>query len=410
MVYVLSKDGKPLMPCENVIARLLLKQGKARVKMKTPFTIRLNYETTNYTQDCCLGLDTGSKHVGCAVSSDKKVLYQSQVELRDDIKGKMNSRRQYRKGRRNRKTRYRRARFLNRKNSTKKDRLPPSVRSKIDSHIKEIEFCKSILPITDLVFEMGQFDPHLLKHENEAFNRHWGYQKGVNYGFESRKAYVLSRDEYTCQHCGKKHVRLEVHHVIWKSKGGTDDENNLITLCVDCHWKVHNAGLVLKQNGKKNKGLKHATQMNVIRSQLLKQYPEVIETYGFVTKANRYNLGIPKEHYLDAVVISTGGVIVKLSNEVFYKKSVAYCDRALTKGIRGEQKITIGKIKGFNKFDKVRYKGNEYFIKGRMSTGYAVLMNIFGTKQVFDNPKTVKLVDCKRIESRRSILCQRTAV
>ncbi len=32
MVYVINHNGKPLMPCSNVIARLLLKQGKAKVK------------------------------------------------------------------------------------------------------------------------------------------------------------------------------------------------------------------------------------------------------------------------------------------------------------------------------------------------------------------------------------------
>ena len=60
MVYVLSKDNKPLMPCTNVIARLLLKQGKAKVKRREPFTIKLIYKTTNYTQELTLGVDTGS--------------------------------------------------------------------------------------------------------------------------------------------------------------------------------------------------------------------------------------------------------------------------------------------------------------------------------------------------------------
>lgn len=51
MVYVISQDNKPRMPCSNPIARLLLKQGKAKVKRHEPFTIKLTYETTNYTQD-----------------------------------------------------------------------------------------------------------------------------------------------------------------------------------------------------------------------------------------------------------------------------------------------------------------------------------------------------------------------
>ena len=37
MVYVISKDGKPLMPCENVVARLLLKNGKAKEKILKQF-------------------------------------------------------------------------------------------------------------------------------------------------------------------------------------------------------------------------------------------------------------------------------------------------------------------------------------------------------------------------------------
>lgn len=60
MVYVISQDSKPLMPCSNPIARLLLKQGKAKVKRREPFTIKLIYETTDYTQDLTLGVDTGS--------------------------------------------------------------------------------------------------------------------------------------------------------------------------------------------------------------------------------------------------------------------------------------------------------------------------------------------------------------
>lgn len=142
MVYVISKRGKPLMPCENVVARLLLKDGKAKVKKRCPFTIQLTHDSTNYTQEVVLGQDTGSKHIGTACIGNDKVLYQSNVKLRDDIKLNMDSRRRARRNRRNRKTRYRESRFLNRKNSTKLNRLPPSVKHKVQAHIDEIEFCK----------------------------------------------------------------------------------------------------------------------------------------------------------------------------------------------------------------------------------------------------------------------------
>jgi hypothetical protein len=180
MVYVISQDEKPLMPCSNAIARLLLKQGKAKVRKREPFTIKLTYETTNYTQDLTLGVDTGSGTIGTAVSKDNgDIVYMSEVIVRNDITSKMTQRAKYRRNRRNRKTRYRKARWLNRANSIKSDRFSPTMRSKLHSHTKEIEYIKSILPITKIVLETGQFDMHLMKNPSLANPnvRHWGYQK-----------------------------------------------------------------------------------------------------------------------------------------------------------------------------------------------------------------------------------------
>ena len=412
MVYVISKDGQPLMPTERSgkVYRLL-KNKQAKVVRRCPFTIQLLYEPeTEVVQEVVLGQDTGSKHVGTACVGNNKVLYQSQVELRDDIKSKMDGRRQTRRFRRNRKTRYRKPRFLNRANSTKKDRLPPSVRHKVQAHIDEIEFCKKILPISKIVLEVSQFDTHLMKNPALISEKlkHWAYQKGFNYEFSSRKEAVLHRDKYTCQICGKKHTRLEVHHIIYRSKGGTDDEDNLITLCEDCHSKVHDGQIILTKKPRKMQ-LKHATHMSIIRSQLLKVYPEATETFGFVTKENRNHLSLPKDHYIDACVIASGGKEFKLNDEIFYKKRVAKGDYQLIKGVRGEQKIPVGKIQGFRKFDKVRYLGKEYFIKGRMSSGFGILMDIFNNKIDFsDRPKgwkTPKLSNMQRIQARSSVLC-----
>lgn len=419
MVYVISKDNTPLMPCSNAIARLLLKQNKAKVKRKTPFTIKLLYDTTNYTQNLTLGVDTGSGTIGTAVSDDNgDIVYMSKVLVRNDVTDKVTQRAKYRRNRRNRKTRYRKARWLNRKNSIKSDRFSPTMISKLHSHIKEIEFIKSILPITTLVLETAKFDTHLMKNPSLANPKvkHWGYQKGINYGFENTKAMVLNRDNYTCQCCKGKHKdsKLEVHHIIYRSQGGSDEEGNLITLCHTCHKDLHSGKITPKFSGKKKGTLKYATQMNSIRCQLLKHYPEAIETFGMVTKANRLSVGLSKDHHLDACVIASGLNPISIKTNLLYlKKSVSKGDYAQTQGVRSEQKLTTGKICGFRKFDKVKYFGKEYFIKGRMSTGYAILMDIDGKKIDFSSMpkgyKTPKLSNCKRVTSRKSVICTQVA-
>lgn len=165
MVYVLDINGQPLMPTNrHGKVKHLLKSGKAKVVKRCPFTIKLLYESTNYAQNLTLGVDTGSGTIGTAVSDDNgNIVYMSKVVVRNDTTDKMAQRAKYRRNRRNRKTRYRKARWLNRKNSIKKDRFSPTMISKFHSYIKEIEFIKSILPITQLVLETGQFDTHLIK-------------------------------------------------------------------------------------------------------------------------------------------------------------------------------------------------------------------------------------------------------
>ena len=417
LVYVLKQNGQPFMPTERFgKVRRLLKEKKAEVVRREPFTIKLLYEPeTDVVQECYCGVDTGSKHIGVAVVGNDRVLYQSQTELRDDIKRKMDARRSFRRSRRNRKTRYRKPRFLNRRNSIKKDRLPPSIKHKVQAHIDEIEFCKKILPVLDenIILEVSQFDTALMKNPsliNEKVKR-WGYQKGFNYGYSSRREAILHRDNYTCQCCGKKNCRLEVHHIKFRRDGGTDDEENLITLCEDCHKGVHVGTVVLNKKPKKSKNLKYATHMSIIRSWLLREYPNAIETFGFVTTENRHRLNLPKNHYIDACVISSGGLEFKTLDVVYYKRRVSKGDYQVTRGVQGEQKLPTGKIRGFRKFDKVKYLGKEYFIKSRNSVGYTMLMDIFGTEINFSfmprGLKIPKLYNCRRVSARRVCLCMR---
>lgn len=415
-VYVISKDGQPLIPTSRFgKVRRLLKNKKAKVVRRCPFTIKLLYEPESLVvQEVVLGQDTGSKHVGTACIANNKVLYQSQVQLRTNIKSKMDSRRQSRRFRRNRKTRYRKPRFLNRANSTKKDRLPPSVRHKVQAHIDEIEFCKKILPVSKIVLEVSQFDTALMKNPALISEKvkHWGYQQGFDYGYASRREAILHRDNYTCQYCGKKHTRLEVHHIIYRSKGGTDDEKNLIALCKKCHDAVH-AGILIITKMPKKLNLKYATHMSIVRSRLLKVYPEAIETFGFVTKENRNHLNLPKEHYIDACVIASGGIEFELADILYQKRRVAKQNRQLCKGVRGERKIPTGKIFGFKRFDLVEYLKELCFIKARRNSGCFTLMDINNNTIDFRDRGGKKEPSYKyleRVNARKSVLCIRKRI
>jgi hypothetical protein len=404
VVYVLAPDRRPLMPCSCAIARLLLKGSKAKVVHRTPFTIKLLAEPeTSYTQPLGLGIDTGSSVIGSAVANERgEVWYLSETMVRNDIADTMQGRATYRRDRRNRKTRYRPARWRNRHNSIKMGRFSPTMRSKLDAHLREIGFVQSLFPITSIVLETGAFDPHALK--NPAVLAHKIlYQQGVNYGYANTKAYVLTRDNYTCQHCGgkSKDPRLEVHHLVFRSQQGSDDESNLLTLCKTCHDGLHAGSVILKQTGKKKGKLNHATQMNSIRVQLLKQVPEAEETFGYITKEQRQAVGLPKAHVFDVTMIATRGQAPTfVTTTVLTKQCVPDGDYQQTKGKHSEQRIPTGKLGGFRKVDKVRYKGNEYFIKGRMATGYAVVVDIHGNK--IDLKPIPKFETMQRVSARTS--------
>lgn len=167
--------------------------------------------------------------------------------------------------------------------------------------------------------------------------------------------------------------------------------------------------LLLDRVGKKKGILVHSSMMNVIRARLLKALPNVEETFGYITKENRQNLGLSKTHYNDAIAMfGTSIKPVFETDKVLIKKCIADGDYQQTKGKRSEQRLNTRKIQGFRKFDKIRYNGKEYFIKGRMSTGYAILMNIFGEKiNLKPIPKFDKM---ERISARKSWIMEERSI
>ena len=399
-VYVLNKEGKSLMPCQPVIARLLLKEGKAKCIRRTPFTIKLLVDTTDYIQEVVAGMDTGSKTTGCAAITNGKVVYQSEVQIRQDVSKKMKQRKMYRRNRRGRKTRYRKARWQNRASMRKEGRLAPSIKSKVDSHLREKKFVESILPVSRWKVETASFDIH--KISNPEVGR-WDYQKGNQKGFYNVKAYVLHRDGYQCQKCKTKKGKLHIHHVVFRSNGGTDTPSNLITLCEGCHDKLHKGEFEIK--GVRSK-TKHATEIGIVKAQLKKQFGDFEETFGYQTKFKREQiLQLPKFHYYDAVAICCEeGEIVELSDNIYFKKHVAKGDYRQTNGSRSEKKIPTGKLFGLRKFDYIQTPKGIGFVKGKRSTGFFAISDLEGN---VISPSVKVKKDCTRLKARTTTLIER---
>lgn len=281
------------MPCSPAKARLLLKEKKAIVKRRTPFTIQLTIATGEAKQPVTLGVDSGYKHIGLSATTKKAELYASQVELRQDITDLLSARLALRRSRRSRKTRYRAPRFDNRVASKRKGRLAPSVENRIAAHMSRVEAVMRVLPVTAITVETAVFDTQLLKTPDIAGA---AYQQGEQLGFWNVREYVLFRDGHVCQHCrGKsKDPILNVHHIESRRTGG-DAPNNLITLCETCHKAFHRGEIELQI--KRGKSFKAETFMGIMRwtlfERLKKAHPElnVHNTYAISQSTSASHTG-----------------------------------------------------------------------------------------------------------------------
>ena len=409
-VYVLDSNGVPLMPtnrCGHI--RWLLKNNKAIVVKRTPFTIKLLYETGQYVQPVTLGIDAGSKTIGVSASTKDKELYAAEVELRNDIVELLSTRREARRTRRNR-LRYRKARFENRVKSKYKGWLAPSVEEKLNTHIRIITDVYKILPINDIVVEVADFDIQKIKNPDIHGIE---YQQGEQLDAENVREYVLFRDGHTCQCCkGKsKDKVLEVHHIESRKTGG-NAPNNLITLCKTCHEGYHKGIVKLPETIKRGAKFNDAAFMGIIRWTLFNRlktiFPNVRLTYGYITKSHRMAKGLPKTHYNDALMITGNYDAVPL--DCYYKQKKIRCHN---RQIHKANKLKGGRLKlnqapykvfGFRLFDKVLYKGIECFVKSRRSSGYFALSMLDGTK-------VTTSVNCKKLkflETRKSIITERS--
>jgi len=374
-VFVLNMRGKPLMPCSSRKAKVLLKQGKAKVIKRIPFTIQLTIATGETKQDITLGVDTGYSDIGVSAITKKEELISATFQVRTNISDLLKERAMYRRGRRNRLW-YRESRWNNRANTRKEGRLMPSVLHKVNTHIFIIEKIKKLLPVTKLLIETGLFDMARIENPNI---KNYEYSKGEMLGFENVKAYVLTRDIHKCYFNNKCSKKLEVHHIKFRNQGGTDNPNNLITLCSKCHKKVHNGKL--KLDVKKHKELKSATVMNTIRKRLMEYFVDAEETFGYETKAKRRAIELEKSHSNDSFVIAGGKDQIRSKGfVVIQKRKNNRCLQINRKGYKPSIKKERSKIQPLDLF---WVNGKKYICKGMFSYGRYICYGSTRLKEYF---------------------------
>ena len=319
MVLVINKHKQPCNTISAAYARILLFNKQAVIHKRFPFTIRLrNDNAVLKDRSYTVKLDPGSKTTGVAIVDDKdSVVMLAEIEHRGHIiKRNLDSRRAIRHSRRNRKTRYREARFLNR--TRPEGWLAPSVKSRADNVINFIKKYKKFLNVNKVMIENVSFDVVQMSSNTKL----WGndYQQGNLYN-KNLKEFIFSKTKGRCSYCGGK--AEEIDHIVPRSNGGTNSSYNLTPACRSCNEKKSN--LSLKEFGKlMNKDYsqlepkklpKNAAIVQSARNYMVKEITKVVPTTttyeAWLTKYNRDQLGLPKQHYYDA--LSVGKIPTKLN-------------------------------------------------------------------------------------------------
>ena len=332
-VLVLDTNRKPLMPCYPARAKKILNSGRASVFRRFPFTIILHDRTLEESklQDMEIKIDQGSKTTGVALivhgKKSSTVTLAAHIEHRTNVKSGLDSRRAIRRSRRHRKTRYRQAKFLNR--TKPKGWLPPSLVSKAENILNWVIRFAKLTPITKFAFETAKFDMQKLVNPNI---QGVGYQQGTMFGYADKKAYLLEREQGCCIYCGihTSKAKMEIEHVIPRSRGGTDSLNNLVLSCRACNeakgsqdvqtYLKGNPSVLRRVKARLNTNYRDAAHTNSIRLYVMNKLRAMAEAigaklvvgFGSTTKENRLLLNLPKDHWIDAAVCTKDGASVRV--------------------------------------------------------------------------------------------------
>lgn len=316
-VFVLDSYYKPLNPVHPGWARLLLKQGKASVYLRFPFTILLKAVVEKpQVESLRIKIDPGSQTTGIAVVNDAsgEVVFAANLEHRGkEIKKRIDARRAVRRNRRARLMRYRKPKFQNRRR--KSGWLPPSLESRVANILTWVNRLHRYCPITAISQELVKFDLQKMEFPEISGVE---YQQGTLQGYEVRQ-YLLEKWNRQCAYCSKQNVPLQVEHIHPRAKGGTNRISNLCLSCEQCNLAkgIQDITVFLKKKpdllkrilAQARAPLKDATAVNATRwrlSQKLQATGLPLECgSGGLTKFNRTMRCLPKDHWCDASCVGT---------------------------------------------------------------------------------------------------------
>lgn len=352
--FVLDYDGKPLSPTKENKGWFLIRKGRATLEKKYPMTIRLTKRIEDKDLDKSkmhVGIDDGSKHVGLSIVQEgktkNKVVFKSTIELRRDVKKKIDIRRTYRQYRRYHK-RHRPQRYFNRANVRKKGILRPSTRQRKQSVLRVVRELNKYIRINQIHLEDVKIDVKSLVVGYSTKHPYYHTYNSVGYSLKEK---ALNRDNNTCVVCKDTKSKKEVHHIIPKRLQGLDTLDNVVTLCKTCHIKVTNSEekyiqfFYNKIGVKTIPFLRDATNTMVGKSYLQKGLMEVAElniTNGSKTHNDRGE--VVKSHSNDAVFICG-----------LYINKGLYIQEYVLKPIRRKSKKLYTNVKGIKHKDIVQY-------------------------------------------------------
>lgn len=323
-VFVIDPNKRPVNPIHSAQARQLLRNKKAAVLKRFPFTLILKESCPDTpVSPLRLKIDPGAKFTGIALvnGSTGEVVFAAELKHRGfAIRDALTSRRQLRRSRRNRKTRYRQPRFLNR--TRPKGWLAPSLQSRIENIKTWVEKLRKFAPIEAISQELVRFDMQLMRNPEIQGKE---YQQGTLAGYETRE-FLLEKWNRQCAYCGVKDVPLQIEHINPRAKGGSNSIANLTLSCEKCNIKKgtkHIKDFLKKSPSKLEKILKQAKKpladaaaVNITRFGLLEVLKATglpVETgSGGLTKFNRSQQKLEKTHWIDAACVGDSTPIINI--------------------------------------------------------------------------------------------------